>query len=90
MDSEWPTCMACAVLSRSFTKTGESVPDACTTCFNRYCWNGTTDSSTPPAYEPSFKLEEISVASAAGSLFSGMHTAAYAASFAAVLAVVLA
>jgi lysophospholipase len=89
VDKEWPTCMACAVLSRSFTKTGTTVPDACTTCFDRYCWNGTTDSSTPANYEPSFKLAEVSVRSGAGSVFSGVRMAAYAASFAAVLALML-
>lgn len=57
LDSQWPTCVACAVLSRSFTKTKTSVPDVCTTCFNRYCWNGTTNSSTPANYTPTYKLE---------------------------------
>ncbi|KAE8445738.1 hypothetical protein EG329_012917 [Mollisiaceae sp. DMI_Dod_QoI] len=59
LDSEWPTCMACAVLSRSFEKTGTEVPAACQQCFERYCWNGTTDSSTPSGYEPAFKVGEI-------------------------------
>lgn len=89
VDVEWPACVACAVLSRSFDKTGTTVPDACNTCFNRYCWNGTTDSSDPGSYQPSFKLAEVSVDSSAGSLFRSMHSVAYAASFAAVAAVML-
>lgn len=89
VDVEWPACVACAVLSRSFDKTGTTVPDACNTCFNRYCWNGTTDSSDPGSYQPSFKLAEVSVDSGAGSLFRSMHSVAYAASFAAVAAVML-
>ncbi|KUJ09635.1 lysophospholipase-like protein [Mollisia scopiformis] len=60
LDSQWPTCMACAVLSRSFEKTGTTVPTACQQCFDRYCWNGTVDSSTPGSYEPTFKVGEIS------------------------------
>jgi lysophospholipase len=75
LDSEWPTCVACAVLSRSFTKTGTPVPDACTTCFNRYCWNGTTDSTPPGNYTPGYKLNEINITSGA-TMFgpSGMAT----------------
>jgi lysophospholipase len=56
LDSEWGACVACAVLSRSFTRTGTTVPSACTDCFNRYCWNGTTNATTPNPYLPEFKL----------------------------------
>jgi lysophospholipase len=89
VDSEWPTCMACAVLSRSFDKTGETVPAACTTCFDRYCWNGTLNSTDPGLYEPAFKLKEVGVQSGAETVFGGVHMAAYMASFAAVLITVL-
>jgi lysophospholipase len=89
IDSEWPTCMACAVLSRSFDKTGTTVPDACTTCFNRYCWNGTVNSTDPGAYLPSFKLKEVNIKSGGEKTFAGVHFGAYVASFAAVFAVVL-
>jgi lysophospholipase len=65
LDAEWPTCVACAVLSRSFHKTGTTIPAACQTCFDRYCWNGTLDTSTPPDYEPTFKLAELRISSAA-------------------------
>lgn len=51
--SNWDTCVACAVLSRSLERTGTDIPDACTDCFTQYCWNGTLDSSTPPTYDPS-------------------------------------
>ncbi|KAF8853612.1 lysophospholipase [Acephala macrosclerotiorum] len=69
IDAEWPTCMACAVLSRSFTKTGTTVPTVCQQCFDRYCWNGTVDSTNPANYLPSFKVGEIS--SAASSIRVG-------------------
>ena len=69
LDAEWPACMACAVLSRSFTRTGTTVPDACNQCFERYCWNGTLDSSEPATnYTPAFKVGEIKLASAASSI----------------------
>ncbi|KAK4128916.1 hypothetical protein N657DRAFT_629925 [Parathielavia appendiculata] len=42
LDGQWLTCVACAVLSRSWTRTGTAVPAACEACFERYCWNGTT------------------------------------------------
>jgi lysophospholipase len=69
LDAEWPACMACAVLSRSFTRTGTKVPDACNQCFERYCWNGTLDSSKPATnYTPTFKIGNIKLASAASSI----------------------
>jgi lysophospholipase len=71
LDAQWPACMACAVLSRSFTRTGARVPDQCTQCFDRYCWNGTTDSTTPAGnYTPAFKVGEAALG-AAGSVRVG-------------------
>ncbi|KKK23911.1 hypothetical protein P175DRAFT_0469766 [Aspergillus ochraceoroseus IBT 24754] len=57
-DSDWSACVGCAILSRSFDRTNTQVPDLCTTCFNRYCWNGTTNSTDPSGYEPSEVLVE--------------------------------
>ncbi|KAH6696424.1 lysophospholipase catalytic domain-containing protein [Leptodontidium sp. MPI-SDFR-AT-0119] len=57
VDSEWLTCVGCALLSRSFTKTGTEVPAACITCFDRYCWNGTVNSTLPISYEPEAMLQ---------------------------------
>jgi lysophospholipase len=69
LDSQWPTCIACAVLSRSFAKTNTTVPTACTECFNRYCWNGSLNSTTPSTnYTPPFLLQEASVSSGANSM----------------------
>ncbi|KAL1850827.1 Lysophospholipase 1 [Paecilomyces lecythidis] len=51
-DSNWPTCVACAILSRSMERTNTAVPDNCTQCFSKYCWNGTVDSRTPSDFEP--------------------------------------
>ncbi|KAH8746162.1 lysophospholipase catalytic domain-containing protein [Hyaloscypha sp. PMI_1271] len=57
VDREWLTCVGCAVLSRSFTNTGTEVPAACIACFDRYCWNGTVNSTLPISYEPASMLE---------------------------------
>ncbi|GAB1217772.1 Lysophospholipase 1 [Aspergillus terreus] len=51
-DADWSSCVACAVLSRSFERTNTQVPDRCTQCFEKYCWDGTINSTTPAAYEP--------------------------------------
>lgn len=56
LDSEWPACVACAALSRSFSRTGTAVPSGCSACFERYCWNGTLNTAEVGVYEPSFKV----------------------------------
>lgn len=72
LDAEWPACIGCAVLARSLDRTNTPLPDICTRCFDNYCWNGTTDSSTPAPYVPSFKLtnDVVQVTSGAGSMYS--------------------
>ncbi|KAI0539614.1 lysophospholipase [Xylaria digitata] len=52
IDAEWPACAACAVLSRSLERTGTTIPETCRSCFDRFCWNGTTDSTPVESYEP--------------------------------------
>lgn len=65
-DAQWPTCVGCAVLSRSLGRTGEKVPEACTRCFERYCWDGTVNSTTPAPYEPHTSLTPVKVTGAGG------------------------
>lgn len=71
-DSDWPACVACAILSRSFERTNTTVPDVCTSCFDTYCWNGTTNSTTPVEYNPGYILQELNTTSAAAPLLSGL------------------
>ena len=73
-DSQWPTCVGCAILSRSLERTGTTVPEVCTQCFSRYCWDGTVNSTTPAPYEPDVSLTAAKVASAGerGSLPGGL------------------
>ncbi|EME48389.1 hypothetical protein DOTSEDRAFT_141428 [Dothistroma septosporum NZE10] len=56
LDAEWPACVGCAILSRSFDRTNTDVPEICTRCFSRYCWDGTVDSTPPKDYIPPYKL----------------------------------
>lgn len=62
-DPQWPVCVGCALLSRSLERTKTRVPDACTQCFQKYCWDGTTNSTKPGPYEPAFKGAQVSAAS---------------------------
>ncbi|KAI2640980.1 lysophospholipase [Xylaria nigripes] len=55
IEADWPACAACAVLSRSFERTGTPVPATCQSCFNLHCYNGTTD-TTPATYDPTLIL----------------------------------
>ncbi|KAL8741002.1 MAG: hypothetical protein Q9190_006344, partial [Brigantiaea leucoxantha] len=65
-DTQWPVCVACAVLSRSLERTGTDVPSACQQCFQRYCWDGRTQSTAPPPYDPPFKgAEEVATSGGA-------------------------
>jgi len=78
LDSDWATCVGCAVLSRSLFRTETTVPDACTKCFDKYCWNGDIDESPLEQWVPALKLadEKIDVAdSAAAGRLGGVAVA---------------
>ena len=77
LDATWPACVACAILSRSLDRTGTAVPDACTTCFSTYCWDGTLNSTAPAGeYEPEFKIANASASDSAGArAFGALGTA---------------
>ncbi|KAJ5606481.1 hypothetical protein N7510_009262 [Penicillium lagena] len=61
IDSDWPTCLGCAILSRSLERTNTAIPESCTACFQRYCWNGTTNSTNPGTYDPAYKLSPLTI-----------------------------
>ncbi|KAL8995178.1 MAG: hypothetical protein Q9169_005037 [Polycauliona sp. 2 TL-2023] len=67
VDPEWPVCVGCAILSRSLERTETEVPEACERCFQRYCWDGTTNETRPDTYAPEFKGQAL-VESGAGVL----------------------
>lgn len=62
-DNAWPTCVACAVLSRSLARTGATVPDACQACFKKYCWNGQLSPEKAKPYWPEFFAQPIQISS---------------------------
>ncbi|KAI5371091.1 putative lysophospholipase, catalytic domain, Acyl transferase/acyl hydrolase/lysophospholipase [Septoria linicola] len=64
---DWSTCVGCAILSRSLERTNTDVPEVCTQCFSKYCWNGTVDDSTPGTYDPALKLPQDEVKVTSGS-----------------------
>lgn len=82
-DGDWPVCVGCAMLSRSFDRTNTTVPDKCQECFQRYCWNGTLDESEPEPYWPSFLGTQLEIESLGQRIPSSSFLAAAAAAFAA-------
>lgn len=75
LDSQWPACVACAALSRSFTRTGTAVPSGCSSCFERYCWNGTLDTRQSNEYEPTLKAGTGSTSSNSAAAKNGLRGA---------------
>lgn len=68
VDKDWSRCVACAVLSRSWWKAGESAPSACQACFDRYCWDGKENNTAIQGeYEPAFIVAQDFNASQTGS-----------------------
>jgi len=60
----WPTCVGCAILSRSFERTGTAIPAVCGTCMTDYCWNGQVNSTTPANYDPTLMVPAAAAAAA--------------------------
>ncbi|MCJ1387884.1 Lysophospholipase 1 [Xylographa bjoerkii] len=65
VDPMWPMCVGCAIISRSLERTNTPVPSVCAQCFQTYCWDGTVNSTFPAEYDPTVKLTEVDVQSAA-------------------------
>ncbi|AEO65946.1 uncharacterized protein THITE_2047170 [Thermothielavioides terrestris NRRL 8126] len=93
LDAAWPACVACAVLSRSWARTGTAAPQACDACFARYCWNGTTAPADAAIvaggggaeYQPTLKIGDGNSASSAGVALAGRSVWALIVGLAAVL-----
>ncbi|KAI9894630.1 MAG: Lysophospholipase 1 [Vezdaea aestivalis] len=78
LDKTWPTCVGCAILSRSLSRTGTEVPAACKACFDRFCWNGTLDTRpVPDRFEPKFLLKQVKAAKAGRLLAPGSGLSAF-------------
>ncbi|RYC80060.1 Lysophospholipase 3 [Fusarium oxysporum f. sp. narcissi] len=57
VDENWPACIGCATLERSFIRTKTALPSKCEDCFKRFSWNGTTNDTVPGTYEPEKIIE---------------------------------
>lgn len=59
IEPEWPACVGCAMLSRSFDRTNTPVPPICQQCFKKHCWDGTYDSTQPQTkYKPELAMPQ--------------------------------
>jgi lysophospholipase len=47
LEENWPACVGCAVLARSFERSNTIPPKGCQDCFQKHCWNGTVDTKKP-------------------------------------------
>lgn len=73
-DQNWPACVSCAMLHRSFERTNTTIPATCQQCFTKYCWNGTIDEREPAkTYEPSLYGKPVDVNSKKNSA-AGLRT----------------
>merc|ERR1711881_190092 len=83
-DSNWPTCVGCAILQRSLERTQTEIPQVCQDCFSQYCWDGRVDNSQPAQpYNPEYVLEDqaINATSAASGMLAPNQIALGAAAF---------
>ena len=71
-NSDWPTCLGCAILARSFERTNTDMPDACQQCMDDFCWSGEVDSSDPSDYVPELLGTEIEVNDASAGMMPQM------------------
>lgn len=66
IDSDWPTCLACAAIKGSLERVGVDWPDACKKCFSQHCWDGketdktvtNEDFNLTPRLRPGLSYEE--------------------------------
>lgn len=47
LDSEWMACVGCAIVRRQQERQNIEQSEQCKRCFERYCWDGTLDTSEP-------------------------------------------
>ncbi|CAN6601461.1 lysophospholipase 3 [Trichomonascus vanleenenianus] len=61
LDSDWPSCVACAIIQREVERRGQTPTAQCQQCFQKYCWDGTTDDSavntTGPGFAPTLSVK---------------------------------
>ncbi|KAJ7300918.1 FabD/lysophospholipase-like protein [Mycena albidolilacea] len=55
-NTTWAQCIACGSILRSLERLGQAIPDQCTLCFERHCWQGEMATGTPPFLAPPLLL----------------------------------
>ncbi|KAK6065054.1 Lysophospholipase [Seiridium cupressi] len=50
--ANWRICVGCAIMSRTWAKSGADVPSVCQDCFTQHCWDGTINSTAVSSFEP--------------------------------------
>ncbi|PHH68827.1 hypothetical protein CDD83_5954 [Cordyceps sp. RAO-2017] len=88
-DADWPACVGCAMLARSFDRTRTTPPDKCRQCFDRYCWDGSINQTQPRPYVPRILGTPINVESNGAAHAAIPPPAASAALLATLLALLL-
>lgn len=62
VEKNWPECMACAILWRSFHRSDTQPPQVCVDCFSLHCWRGqinNTQVAQPDGYSPGLVLSSL-------------------------------
>ncbi|KAK9370661.1 lysophospholipase catalytic domain-containing protein [Lipomyces kononenkoae] len=67
LDSEWPACMACAIIHREVERRGIEHTAQCQQCLQKYCWDGSiaTTSATFEELDPGYLINANVLATAA-------------------------
>ena len=52
IDSEWRSCLACAVVLRSQQRRNQSPTTQCQRCFSKYCWDGSLFTNSTQGVTP--------------------------------------
>jgi lysophospholipase len=73
---DWPLCLACASLQRSFERSNTPIPDKCKTCMEKYCWNGTVNNTVPSTdYTPAIGISQWVIDGAANKMTTSSNGA---------------
>ncbi|GAK62946.1 lysophospholipase Plb2 [Moesziomyces antarcticus] len=59
-DSQWATCLGCALAQRGFERSSTPRPEVCDQCMKKWCWDGITNASTPSySYSPAIGVPQF-------------------------------
>lgn len=59
-DSDWSTCLGCALIERGLQRSGTTRPEVCEGCLRKWCWDGVTNTTSPgQSYSPPVGVPEF-------------------------------